>query len=174
MQPAMYDIGRQWQQNQISVAQEHMATALSQTLMAQFAGRANAEPDKGLRVLLACSAGNHHTMGLRMVADAFELGGWTADFLGANLPPDALFKQIRASRPDVVAFSVSLPQQLQGLRQSVSTLRDTLGADCPLLLVGGLVFKQFPRLAEAVGADVVGHDATGVLHEVEQRLLHPV
>lgn len=159
IQPALYGVGRKWQRNQVSVAQEHMATALSQTLMGQGLGRADLYPENGLRALFACPPGNHHTVGLRMVADAFELAGWSTQYLGANTPIPALLAQVREMQPHLLGLSASLPQQLRGLRQTIAALRQTLGDDCPVIAVGGLVFNQFPLLARSIGAELLGPDA---------------
>lgn len=159
IQPALYDVGRQWQENKVSVAQEHLASALSQTLMAQGMGRASAKSDNGQRALFACMVGNHHSIGLRMVADAFELEGWSVDYLGANTPLPALLAQVRETRPHLVGLSVSLPQHLRAVRETIAALKETFGADCPRLAMGGLVFNQFPRLAESLGAELLGADA---------------
>ena len=159
IQPAMYEVGRRWQDNKVSVAQEHLATALSQTWMARARALATAAPDNGGRALFTCLAGNHHVMGLRMVADAFELDGWATYNPGADTSIEALLAQVRRIRPHLVGFSVSLPQHLRGVRDAVAGLRADLGGDCPRLVVGGLVINQFPRLADWVCAESLGGDA---------------
>lgn len=159
IQPALYDVGRRWQTNQVSVAQEHMAAALSQTLMAQAMSRAAVAPDNGQRVLFACVPGNHHSIGLRMVADAFELDGWSAEYLGANTPTNALVAQVRSGRPQLVGLSVSLPQQLHSLRECITALQTSFGDEGPRIAVGGLVFNQFPQLARVLGVELLGTDA---------------
>lgn len=159
MQPALYAIGRAWQRNEVSVAQEHLATAITLTLMAQAATLAVYPPENGRRVLLACAPGNQHAVGLQMVGDAFELQGWQTQVLGANVPAAALAAQVAAFRPHVVALSASLPQQLKALRQGVQQLRGQLGADTPLIGVGGQVFNRFPALAGSVDALFLGRDA---------------
>ncbi len=167
IQPALYDVGRRWQTNQVSVAQEHMASALSQTLLAQAMGRAIVAPDNGQRALFACVPGNHHTIGLRMVADAFELGGWSADYLGANTPTSALLAQVGSSRPQLVGLSASLPQQLRSLRECIAALQSSLGDACPRIAVGGLVFNQFPQLASALGVELLGTDAYSAVNQLQ-------
>lgn len=159
IQPALYEIGRQWQQNRVSVAQEHLATAIAQTLMAQGTGRIEPAPDNGLKALFACTSGNHHTVGLRMVADAFEVSGWQVHYLGANLPTAALVAQVRQLRPDLVGLSASLPHHLRDLRQAIAILRAAFAEDCPRIAVGGLMFNQFPMLGQSIGADLLGPDA---------------
>jgi methanogenic corrinoid protein MtbC1 len=159
VQPALYEVGQRWQQNSVSVAQEHLATAMAQSLMAQGFGRAEPAADNGRKALLACLAGNHHSLGLRMVADAFELAGWTVHYLGANVPQAALIAQIRRLRPDLVGLSASLPRELRGLRQTLAALRASLADSCPRIVVGGLVFNQFPLLAQSFSAELLGADA---------------
>lgn len=159
VQPALYAIGRLWQENKVSVAQEHMASAIAQTLMGQGYGVVEPAGNIDRTAVFACPAGNQHAIGLRMVADAFEQVGWTVHFLGADTPLAALVQHIRELAPDLVGLSASLPGHLKGVREAVSGLRRALGKECPRIVVGGLVFNQFPPLADRLGVDILGTDA---------------
>ncbi|TVT46474.1 MAG: cobalamin B12-binding domain-containing protein [Denitromonas halophila] len=159
IQPAMYAIGRAWQENRASVAQEHLATAISQSLMAAAFGQVLPADDNGGRALFACTPGNHHDVGLRMVCDAFEMDGWQAQFLGGNTPLPALLSQCSEFAPHVLCLSASLPQHLRALRTTLATLRQHLGDACPKVIVGGLVFNQFPSLADTLDAQWLGPTA---------------
>jgi methanogenic corrinoid protein MtbC1 len=170
IQPALYAVGRRWQNNSVSVAQEHLATSLAQTVMTQGFGRFDVAPDNGRRAIFACMAGNQHTVGLRMVADAFEFDGWTSHYLGANVPLSALVAQVRTLRPHLVGLSASLPYHLRGLRETISVLHAAFAEDCPHLVVGGLVFNQFPQLAESLGAELLGTDAFAAAAAIRERL----
>ena len=86
VQPSLYHIGEEWQANRVSVAKEHMATAIAVSgdeLMGLLRSPPSAMIDR--RVLLACVAGNNHSVGLRTVADAFQLTGWDVQYLGADV-----------------------------------------------------------------------------------------
>jgi MerR family transcriptional regulator, light-induced transcriptional regulator len=168
IQPAMYEVGRLWQDNSVSVAQEQLATAMSQSWMARARARARSKPDNGRRALFACLPGNRHVMGLRMVADAFELDGWTTYGLGADTGDVDLVARVEATRPHLVGFSASLPQHLRDIREGIRTLRGALGDDCPRLVVGGLVINQFPALAAWLDAEVLGADAASAVSAAEQ------
>ena len=159
IQPAMYDVGRFWQENRVTVAQEHLATATSESWLAQSMARAKASPDNGKRAVFASLPGNQHVLGLNMVADAFELDGWVVDNLGADTPIETLVEQVRDTRPHLVGLSATLPQHLWGLRQSINRLRQTFGDACPRIAVGGLAINQFPALADWIGVEVLGADA---------------
>jgi MerR family transcriptional regulator, light-induced transcriptional regulator len=166
IQPAMYEIGRLWQENKVSVAQEHLASAIAQTLMAQGYSLIAPTDTVDRSALFACPAGNHHAIGLRMVADAFEYAGWTVHFLGADTPSAALIQHARAFNPDIIGLSASLPYQLKGVRETVVALREALGPDCPRIVVGGLVLNQFPGLAEAIGVEMLGADSVSSVASV--------
>jgi methanogenic corrinoid protein MtbC1 len=159
IQPAMYQIGEQWQQNQISVAQEHMASAIVQMVMT--VGLVRSPPPAALdrRVLLACVEGNQHALGLLMVSDAFALAGWQVQYLGANVPTASLVAQIVLSRPHLVGLSVSFPQQLRMAKAVIEQLTAQLGSARPAVMVGGLAVNRFSRLTDVLGADASGANA---------------
>ena len=159
IQPALYAIGREWQANRVTVAQEHLATAMAQFVMANAYGRATPAPDNGGRALLACPPGNHHEVGLRMLADALEMDGWSVQCLGANTPTAALAAQAEHFAPHLICLSASLPQHLRRLRETINMVRQQLGACCPPIAIGGLVVNQFPALLHTLPAVTLGTDA---------------
>lgn len=131
VQPALYEVGNLWQKNRITVAQEHLASAISQNVLVGAYLKASFLAPTGKSAVFACVEGNHHGLGLRMLSDAFETRGWDAAFLGTDVPTLALIKDIDARRPQLLALSVSLPQHLALVRQTVDILRAELGAACP-------------------------------------------
>lgn len=169
VQPALYAIGHLWQENKVSVAQEHMASAIAQTLMGQGYGSVEPAEAIGRTAVFACTEGNQHSIGLRMVADAFEQSGWTVFFLGADMPLAALIQHVRRINPELVGMSASLPYQLRRVRETVSGLLQALGKDCPRIVAGGLVFNQFPPLADRLGVNLLGLDAVSSVAAVDAR-----
>jgi methanogenic corrinoid protein MtbC1 len=159
IQPALYEIGHKWQNNQVTVAQEHLATAIAQSVMTFGLLKAEIPASTGRRVLLACVEGNHHVVGLQMVSDAFQLAGWQVQYLGANVPSGALISQVRLFKPALLALSVSFAHQLRVVKDLMSRLKHSLGTARPPVIVGGLAINQFDRLAGELGADAWGPDA---------------
>jgi methanogenic corrinoid protein MtbC1 len=167
---AMIRIGEKWQANAISVAQEHMATAIVESVMTMALLRQQPPPPNGKRVLLACVAGNHHTVGLRMVADSFQLSGWEVQYLGANVPTAALLDQIEAWSPHLLGLGLSFGHHLQTVKDVIAQSSARFGADRPAVIIGGLAVNRFDRLAEIVGADESCTDAL-VAIDVASRLI---
>jgi MerR family transcriptional regulator, light-induced transcriptional regulator len=160
IQPSLYDIGEAWQANRVTVAKEHMATAIALSVMTAGLLRSPPPPATiGKRALLACVEGNDHAVGLRMVADALQLAGWDVQYLGANMPGAAIIRQAVDWRADLVGLSVSFAQQLRVVKQVIAQLRERLGDARPAVIIGGLAINRFDRLADMVGADACGADA---------------
>lgn len=65
------EIGRLWQTNQISVAQEHFCTAATQMIMSQLYPYIFTGERKSRRMVLACVGGELHEIGARMGADGY-------------------------------------------------------------------------------------------------------
>jgi methanogenic corrinoid protein MtbC1 len=168
IQPALYRIGEKWQANQITVAQEHLATAIVQMVMPMGLMRSQPPAPLDKRVLLACVEGNQHAVGLAMVSDAFALAGWQVQYLGANVPTTALVAQIQASQPDLVGLSVSFPQQLRVAKLVIAQLQACMGTTRPAVMVGGLAVNRFNQLTQVLGADASGVNATEAVAQAQR------
>ena len=161
--PSLYQIGRKWQLNEVTVAQEHMATAIVQSVMTAGLLRSSPPTMTGKSVLLACVEGNNHAIGLNMVSDAFQLDGWDVQYLGANMPTASLVEQIVACKPDLVGLSVSFPQQLRLVKDIVAAMNSRFGFSRPRVVIGGLAINQFAPLAGSVDADAYMSNAAAAV-----------
>lgn len=134
-QRSLYKVGRLWEENKISVAVEHIATAITETLLAQTYPRAAALPKHGRRAVVACVTGERHQIGSRMVADVLELRGWDSHYLGADTPKDALLDLLLTLQPELLGLSVSLSSNVD---QAKRFFREALShRPTTLCLVGG-------------------------------------
>ena len=168
VQPSLYHIGELWRANRITVAKEHLATAIAQSVMTMGLLQTPPAATIGKGILLACVAENDHALGLRMVADAFQFAGWDIEYLGANVPTSAIVRHAEECKPDLVGISVSFPQQLRTVKETIAQLSDHFGADRPAVMIGGLAINQFDRLAEMVGADAWSADAQSAVVRANQ------
>jgi methanogenic corrinoid protein MtbC1 len=168
IQTVMYRIGAKWQANEVTVAQEHLATAIVQSVMTVALLKSTPAAPNNKRVLLACVAGNHHTIGLRMVADSFQLAGWDIRYLGANVPTSSLIQQIGEWSPDLVGLSLSFAPQLRTVKEIIARLSERFGPSRPAVIIGGLTLNRFDRMVALVGADAYSVDAKSALDAVGQ------
>jgi MerR family transcriptional regulator, light-induced transcriptional regulator len=169
-QPALRQIGALWQENRISVADEHLATAITQSVMAGlYAGAFPAAPGAGRTMLAACVGSERHEVGLRMICDLLELEGWDTSYLGATVPLPSLVEMAVERRPDVVALSAALLPHVARLEQAVEALRERMADEAPLVMVGGRPFIDDPALAARIGADLTAADAAEAVARLQER-----
>jgi methanogenic corrinoid protein MtbC1 len=84
--PAMREIGRMWQLQEASIADEHYCTAATQAILAEARLAAPRAAWNGRRALCCAVDGDLHDLGVRMTSDLLEVDGWQTEFLGASTP----------------------------------------------------------------------------------------
>ncbi len=170
LQPAQAELGRMWHRQEVSIADEHYATAVTQELMARL--RANASPAKRreLRVVTAAVGGDFHEIGIRMVADCFALDGWDVAYLGANLPAREAVREVRERNAHLLAISASTFLHLRDTGELIEAARAEPGSAQTKIIIGGPPFNLIPNLWQELGADGHARNATAAV-ELGQRLV---
>jgi diguanylate cyclase (GGDEF)-like protein len=121
--PAMWRIGELWEQGAISVADEHLATALTHQAMAGIYGPSLGHKARPGRILMAAVEGERHALGLRMAADVVELAGYETIYLGADVPTLDLLQAVAARSPDLICLSATMPSSTPALDRAITEIR---------------------------------------------------
>jgi MerR family transcriptional regulator, light-induced transcriptional regulator len=144
---ALYQVGDLWEQSRITVAEEHLATSVSEAVMNELFPLLLAKTRRKKKVLLACVENELHQVGVKMVADIFEMKGWDSFFPGSNVPLKELITYAGKVKPDLFALSVSIYFHMPELEKMLGELLKCF-PDIPIL-VGGQAFRHS-------GADPLG------------------
>jgi len=164
-QTSLYDIGELWQQNKVSVAVEHMATAITESLLGYIYPLILQNEKNGKIAVVSCCTEELHQVGARIVADYFEIIGWDAHFLGSNTPLNDLITFIDATNPDVIGLSISIYSNIQHLRTCLTEL--TLRFPETPVLLGGQAFRWGGR---DIVSDFPNATIIDSLHELKKYL----
>jgi methanogenic corrinoid protein MtbC1 len=157
--PVLHELGRLWQQNQITIGQEHYSTALAQMAMSQLFPWVFDGSVKTKRLVSACVAGELHEIGARMVSDLFEMHGWDTVFLGADVPIESVIDTVIQYDANVLAISATLGCHLGAVADMIKAARATPDCQKIKILVGGSAFNVDSSLWQVVGADGWAADA---------------
>jgi methanogenic corrinoid protein MtbC1 len=152
-QPTQREIGRLWLLNEVSVAQEHYATAVTQVAMARLYEHVFTGQDFDRTLVAACVGGELHELGARMVADFFEMDHWNTHYLGANSPSAAILEAVRESKADALALSATMAFHVEEVAEIIELVRADVTISGTRVLVGGYPFNVVPELWRRVGAD---------------------
>jgi len=169
-QPAQVEIGRLWQLGQASIAQEHYFSAATQLIMSRIAPHVFSAERVDRRLVAACVSGETHQIGLRIVADFFEMAGWDTYFLGADTPALAILEAVETMQPDILGISATMPYHVRTVAEVIRDVRASEAGAQVRILVGGGVFSRSPDLCRTVGADAIVRDADAAV-QVATRLL---
>ncbi|MEU6388940.1 cobalamin B12-binding domain-containing protein [Streptomyces sp. NPDC046939] len=168
--PVQERVGLAWAADDITVAQEHAATAISERCVAAVADACVAVPPGGHlgRALVACVDGEWHALPARLVSEVLRLRGWRVDHLGAHVPTEHLVTYARRTGAQAVLLSSSIPTLLPGAHNAIAACR-SIGVP---VLAGGAAFGPGGRYARSMRAewaedasgvaDLLGRDRTGV------------
>lgn len=173
--PVMVQIGELWQLNKISVAQEHLATAITQNIISSFyptllQSIKDRKEVKG-NVLVACPGNELHELGARMLSDVWELEGWDVTYLGSNIPPHFIAETLSHGGFDVLGLSCALSFNVRFVQETIDKLKEVKQFDGSVI-VGGRIFNVDPALQNYVAADYYGKDfyeAITILEEIKQK-----
>jgi methanogenic corrinoid protein MtbC1 len=154
VQSALYEVGRRWEANQITVADEHMATAVAQYVIGQLYEQIEWAKSKRGRLVIAGVAGEFHQLGANMIADVLEARGWDVRFLGTNVPLSGILAAVERHDADVVGLSITMLTNVARLREVVDALRRSRTTSQTRIVVGGAAFRSVTTLWQDVGADL--------------------
>ncbi|WP_409296724.1 B12-binding domain-containing protein [Peribacillus sp. SCS-26] len=139
--PALYHIGELWEQNEISVADEHLATASCDFVLSRIYPSARSEDGRAKKAMFFCLEGEQHYLGLKMVNSYFEELGWNTKYFGPNLPLQYALSYARDWRPDVIGMSISIVYNLPQLKKYIEEFCKL--PHKPALLVGGRLAGRY-------------------------------
>jgi methanogenic corrinoid protein MtbC1 len=163
LQPTLYEIGQLWEWGQLAVASEHVATAITRSVMEHCASTIPPIPE-GPVTIMATGVGHElHDIGLRMVADCLELDGWNTLCLGSSTPLDDVVALAVQHRVAIVAVSITISSYARDLHDLITALRQSAIGAGVKILVGGQPFNRIPNLWHQIGADGTAIDLTGAV-----------
>jgi methanogenic corrinoid protein MtbC1 len=172
-QASQYELGHRWLSGNITIAQEHFCTAATQVIMSRLYPTVFATPRNGKRLVAASVGGELHELGIRMVADLFELEGWDSYYLGANSPPSSIVEALRSQGAQLLCLSATMVWHLPGIESVLRLVREAFPAEKLHVIVGGAPFNLSPGLWKEIGADGYASDAVGAIRVGNQLVPGP-
>ena len=168
LQPSLYEVGSRWENNEISVAHEHLATSITGRVMAhlqhEFVLR---EPTKG-RAIVTSAPDEYHAIGAWMVADFLALDGWDVAFVGANTPAAELISFMLDDPPDLLLISVTMPTNLDRAKDLCEQIRKESKFENLRIAIGGRAIGGSKELCEKIGAHTTAVNAQSIVEEARQ------
>jgi methanogenic corrinoid protein MtbC1 len=145
--PVQQELGVRWADGDLTVADEHAATAAAEDLVTLLAG--GFAPADGPAVVVVCPEGDAHSLPARVVSAVLALRGYRSVLLGASLPAADLGDYLERHEPFAVALSVSMPAALYRAVASIASAHDH---GIPVVF-GGRAVRDDELLARRLGVE---------------------
>ena len=133
LKQVMYDIGEDWANNTISIATEHVASNIAQTLvkiiMDSVSGSANKK-----KILICVPVGEEHHLGCDVLETYLSIRGFKVYNMGTSMPTESIISFIDNNKPDIIFVSITLPDNILAGQRMVRKINEE--SNIPILIGG--------------------------------------
>ena len=146
--PTQIEVGAGWLDNDWSVADEHLASGVTQRALDAVASTVPTSKRRG-SIVVTCAEGDWHSLPAQMFAELLHSHGYEVAFLGASTPVDHVSRLLARRYPDALAVSCTLPIFFAGLTRLADAAH---GFGIPVI-AGGRALGKSPARTLRLGGD---------------------
>jgi methanogenic corrinoid protein MtbC1 len=146
--PLMTLVGDRWHNGTLTVAQEHMTSAILRNLLGGLV-RLHAPSGQAQRILFATPSGELHEFGILAAAMLAVDSGFEALYLGPNLPAQEIVSTADRTSPRAVVLGIKASEPTPETIQDLRLVARELPKRTELWLGGGEVKKALPAIRRA-------------------------
>ncbi len=160
--PAMRDVGDGWARGDLSVGDEHRATAVAVRLVARLGPMFVRRGRPRGKVIVASAPGDSHALPAAIVASILRGHGYAVVELGGNTPESSVLAEAEAAGGQLsgVVISVSSQDRLAAARSVAAAVHSRI-PNAPVLVGGPAVTSE--QQAVELGSDGWAEDAAGMV-----------
>jgi MerR family transcriptional regulator, light-induced transcriptional regulator len=141
--PFMRRVGDEWHAGRLSIAQEHLASAVLRNLLGGLV-RLYAREQPSRRLLFATLSGERHEFGVLAGAMIAAAGGLGTLYLGPDIPARQIVDASTRAAVDVVVVGIVYVQRGRELQRPLEELAERLPPPAELW-IGGALPKELDR-----------------------------
>jgi len=138
LRPVMYKIGEDWANNTISIATEHVASNVAQTLVKIIMDKVSGSANKK-KILVCVPLGEEHHLGCDVLETYLSIKGFKVYNIGTSIPTESILSFIEYNKPDIVLVSITLEDNISAGQRLVKKINDQYNIP---ILVGGFAFQS--------------------------------
>ena len=166
--PAQHEVGERWHRGELSTADEHLVTGVSESALAALC-TSMIRPELTGLVLVTSAEGDWHSLAARMFAEQLRDAGREVLYLGPSAPGEEVAAFIERRRPEAVTVTCNLATSYVGTARVV----DAAHLHGVPVLAGGRALDL--QRALHLGSDAWARDATSAVRVLDQwRVRTPV
>ena len=139
LRPVMYDIGEDWANEKISIATEHVASNIAQTLVKIIMNKVSSSKTKKKKVLICVPVGEEHHLGCDVLETYLSIKGYKVFNMGTSVPSESILSFIENNKPNVVFISITIEDNISAGQRLVKKIKDQHSIP---ILIGGYAMQS--------------------------------
>ena len=138
LKPVMYKIGDDWATNKISIATEHVASNVAQTLVKIIMDKVSGIGNKK-KILICVPLGEEHHLGCDVLETYLSIKGFKVYNMGTSIPTESILSFIENNNPDVMLVSITLEDNISAGQRLVKKIKEQYNIP---ILIGGFALQS--------------------------------
>ena len=164
LRPVMVKIGKDWETGKLTIATEHVASNIAQTLvkiiMEQSSGTGNKK-----KVMICVPVGEEHHIGCDVLETYLTIKGFKVFNMGTSIPTESIMEFINMKKPNIVLISITIQDNILAGQRLAKKIR---GQSKIPILVGGyaMQIENTPKFEGNVIGDTNLEDIPKILRKI--------
>ena len=164
LRPVMSKIGKDWERGKLSIATEHVASNVAQTLVKIIINQVSGSRNKK-KVMVCVPMGEEHHIGCDVLETYLTRKGFKVFNMGISMPTKSIIEFIKIKKPNVVLISITIQDNILAGQRLVKKIREQ--SKIPILIGGHAMQMEDPSKFEGkVVGDVSLEDITKILRKI--------
>lgn len=138
LKPVMSDIGADWKSGKISIATEHVASNIAQTLVKNIMDQIKTGERKK-KILICVPVGEEHHLGCDVLETYLSTKGYRVYNIGTSVPAESILSFIDSNSPDAIIISITIKDNLLAGQRLVKKISKEYSIP---IFIGGLAIQE--------------------------------
>ena len=164
LRPVMAKIGKDWKTGKMTIATEHVASNIAQTLvkiiMEQSSGTGNKK-----KVMICVPVGEEHHIGCDVLETYLTIKGFKVFNMGTSIPTESIMEFINMKKPNIVLISITIQDNILAGQRLAKKIREQ--SKIPILVGGyAMQIENTPKFEGNVIGDTSLEDIPKILRKI--------
>ena len=153
LRPVMHDIGEHWAKGKISIAIEHVASNIAQTLVKIIMNKVVASKNKKKKILICVPVGEEHHLGCDVLETYLSIKGFKVFNMGTSIPSESILSFIDSNKPNVIFISITIEDNITAGQRLVKKIKSQ--HNIPILIGGyAMQSEEVPKMDGKIVSDI--------------------
>ena len=164
LRPVMAKIGKDWETGKLTIATEHVASNIAQTLVKIIMDQSSGTVNKK-KVMICVPVGEEHHIGCDVLETYLTIKGFKVFNMGTSIPTESIMEFINMKKPDIVLISITIQDNILAGQRLAKKIR---GQSKIPILVGGYAMQveNTPKFEGNVIGDTNLEDIPKILRKI--------